>query len=234
MRRRKVLYNVDLSRRNKPLDAIRFQSSAETFKIKPLTKMKRLIDAWCRTPSCVPPTILPALQSDEWRGLLRFTLNGHKVEDDDTSQSLGIEDKAQLIVSSARNSSALTPAEAAPLQLADDIAALVDLEEFHDVWFSVGPAGERIGANRTVLAARTDRFRYLMASSNSPRDSQMEVRSIPTCVTTHHNRPPTKPPLLTFAARAGSQEARTGEVMVPDHNPEAFRAMLRPSARLSL
>ena len=169
----KVLYSVNLAQRDKPLDALRFLSGAETFKIKSLTKMKRLIDAWLRTPTCVPPAILPALQSDEWRSLLQFTLQGHPVTEDDTAQSLGLEDKAVLIVSSLRSSPALTAAEAAPLQLADDIAALEDDENFHDVFFIVGPEAERVGANRTVLAARTARFRYLISQSNSPRDSQI-------------------------------------------------------------
>ena len=36
---------MDLKNRNVPIDSLRFQSNPETFKIKSLTKMKRLIQA---------------------------------------------------------------------------------------------------------------------------------------------------------------------------------------------
>jgi len=195
-----VLFRVDLNNRAKPLDCLRFQSGAETFKIKSLTKMRRLQDAWLKTPSCVPATVLPQLLTEEWRSLLEFTLQGQPLTDDDTAQSLGMEDKAVLIVRSLRSSPALTPIEAAPLRLADDIAGLLEKEEFHDVSFLVGGERERIGANRTILAARSERFRYLVVQSNSPPDSQMEVTHLFPVVCTAFVPTPPPPPTTLPAA----------------------------------
>jgi len=191
-----VLYRVDFQDKKHPLDVLRFSSGQESFKIKAVTKMKRLWDAWIKTPSCVPLNVANSLANEEWRKLLVFTLNGRRVDDDDTAQTLGMEDKAIIHVASLRSSSELLPLEAAPLQLANDISRIQDDSDFHDVHFVVGPEEEVISANRTILAARSERFFAMLRPGNTQRESQME-------------------------------EARTGEVAVPDQKPQAFRAMLR-------
>jgi len=189
------LYRVNLVDQMRPIDMLRFQSHPEAFKIKTGTKMRRLVEAWLKCPTCVPASIASSLRSEEWRSLLQFQLNGHPIDLDDTAQSLGMMDKAVICVASLRSSPALRPHEGAPLTLAADIGRLLNNDDFHDVRFVVGPDEEIIGANRTILAARSERFFAMLKPSHS-QESQME-------------------------------EARTGEVVVPDHSPAAFRAMLQ-------